>query len=109
MQRSDPRHPFNPLIRVVALASRRTRIIAVAQAGADRFIGSFLPLKQRVTVIPNGIDVARFRPDATARRKIRGELKLSEGERVIGMVGRLSPKKGQLELLRVFLSQADSC
>ena len=104
-----PRHPFNPLIRVVALASRRTRIIAVAQAGADRFIGSFLPLKQRVTVIPNGIDVARFRPDATARRKIHGELKLSEGERVIGMVGRLSPKKGQLELLRVFPEVLRKC
>ncbi|HEY8204453.1 MAG TPA: glycosyltransferase family 4 protein [Pyrinomonadaceae bacterium] len=104
-----PRHPFNLLIRLVALASRRTRIVAVAQAAADRFIGSFRPLKQRVTVIPNGIDVARFHPDLTARRKIRSELKLNEGERVIGMVGRLSPRKGQLELLRVFPELLRKC
>ena len=34
-----PRHPFNSLIRAVGLLSKRTRMIAVAQASADRFIG----------------------------------------------------------------------
>jgi glycosyltransferase involved in cell wall biosynthesis len=97
-----PRHPFNSLIRAVGLLSRRTRMIAVAEASADRFVGSFRPLKTRVTVIPNGIDLDKFHPDPITRRKIRGELQLGADEPVIGIIGRLTPSKGQLELLRAF-------
>ncbi|HKP36650.1 MAG TPA: glycosyltransferase family 4 protein [Pyrinomonadaceae bacterium] len=96
-----PRHPFNSLIRAVGLLSRRTRIIAVAQASADRFIGWFRPLRKRVTVIPNGVDLEKFHPDHITREKIRGELNLAD-EPVIGIIGRLTPGKGQLELLRAF-------
>jgi L-malate glycosyltransferase len=97
-----PRHPFNPLIRAIAFVSRRTRIIAVAQASADRFVGSFVSLRKRMTVILNGVDNKIFHPDQTVRRRVRDELRLSEEAPVIGMVGRLTPSKGQLELLRAF-------
>jgi glycosyltransferase involved in cell wall biosynthesis len=99
-----PRHPFNSLIRAVGLLSRRTRMIAVAQASADRFIGSFWPLQKRVTVIPNGVDLERFHPDQITRQRIRGELKLGADQPVIGIIGRLAPSKGQMELLRAFKS-----
>lgn len=97
-----PRHPFNSVIRAVGLLSRRTRMIAVAQASADRFIGSFRPLQRRVTVIPNGVDLERFHPDQNTRQKIRGELQLGADAPVIGIIGRLTPSKGQLELLQTF-------
>jgi glycosyltransferase involved in cell wall biosynthesis len=97
-----PRHPFNSLIRAVALLSRRTRMIAVAQASADRFVGSFWPLQKRVTVIPNGVDLERFHPDEITRQRIRGELQLGRDAPVIGIIGRLTPSKGQMELLRAF-------
>jgi L-malate glycosyltransferase len=97
-----PRHPFNVLIRAVGLLSRRTRMIAVAQESADRFIGFFRPLRKRVTVIPNGVDLERFHPDKITRQKIRGELQLGADEPVIGIIGRLTPSKGQMELLRAF-------
>ncbi len=97
-----PPHPFNPLIRAVGFLSRRTRMIAVAQASANRFTGSFLPLRSRVTVIPNGIDLERFQPDQTAKQRVRDELQLGEDQPVIGIIGRLTPSKGQLELLRAF-------
>jgi L-malate glycosyltransferase len=97
-----PRHPFNSLIRAVGLLSRRTRMIAVAQASADRFIGSFRLLRRRVTVIPNGVDLERFHPDPNTRQKTRGELQLGADAPVIGIIGRLTPSKGQLELLRAF-------
>ena len=97
-----PRHPFNVLIRAVGLLSRRTRMIAVAQASADRFIGFFRPLQKRVTVIRNGVDLERFNPDQITRQKIRGELQLGADEPVIGIIGRLTPSKGQMELLRAF-------
>jgi L-malate glycosyltransferase len=97
-----PRHPFNSLIRAVGLLSRRTRMIAVAQASADRFTGSFRPLKKRVTVIPNGVDLETFRPDPIAREAIRRELHLGADQPVIGIIGRLTQSKGQLELLHAF-------
>jgi glycosyltransferase involved in cell wall biosynthesis len=97
-----PRHPFNSLIRAVAVVSRRTRLITVAQASADRFVGSFVSLRKRMTVILNGVDNKIFHPDQTARRRVRDELLLSEEAPVIGMVGRLTPSKGQIELLRAF-------
>jgi glycosyltransferase involved in cell wall biosynthesis len=97
-----PRHPFNSVIRAVGLLSRRTRMIAVAQASADRFTGSFRSLQRRITVIPNGVDLERFHPDRNTRQKIRGELQLGANAPVIGIIGRLTPSKGQLELLQAF-------
>ncbi len=97
-----PRHPFNPFIRAVAFLSSRTQMIAVAEASARRFSGSLLPLRGRVTVIPNGIDIEEFHPNEIAKRKIRTELHLDDDGPVIGIVARITPSKGQLELLRVF-------
>jgi glycosyltransferase involved in cell wall biosynthesis len=97
-----PHHPFNPFIRATAGLSRRTRIIAVAQASADRFVGNFAGLRKRLTVLPNGIDKDKFHSSAAARRRIRSELGIDTQAPVIGMIGRLTPSKGQLELLRLF-------
>ena len=97
-----PRHPFNPLIRTIALLSSRTRMIAVAEASADRFSGSLLPLRRRVTVIPNGVDLEEFHPNQIVKQKIRREWHLDDEAPVIGIVARITPSKGQLELLRVF-------
>jgi glycosyltransferase involved in cell wall biosynthesis len=51
-------------------------------------------------VIPPGVDLARFRPDPEARRRIRAELGWGDdGLPVIGCLGRFVPEKG-VELLR---------
>lgn len=97
-----PRHPLSTGIRAFAFLSPRTRMIAVSQAAANRFCGAFLPWKNRVTVILNAIDLEKFHPNQTARQEIRDELQLGKAELVIGIVGRLTPGKGQLELLRAF-------
>lgn len=97
-----PRHPFNPLIRAVGLFAPRTKVIAVAQASGDRFVGHVRGLRRRVTVIRNGVDRGIFHPSQTAKRKICTELRLDESAPVIGIIGRLTPSKGQLELLRAF-------
>ena len=98
-----PRHPFNPVICAVGLFASQTKMIAVAQASADRFAGHVNGLRRRVTVIRNGVDRGIFHPSQTAKRKIRTELKLDESAPVIGIIGRITPSKGQLELLRAFL------
>lgn len=98
-----PRHPLSTLIRVFAALSSRTRMIAVSEAVARNFRGRTPRfLHARVSVILNAIDLGKFHPDHLAKRRIRKELRYRENDLVLGIVGQLTPRKGQLELLRAF-------
>jgi len=97
-----PRHPISTAIRLMALFSRRLRMIAVSQAVADNFQGACFPLRKRVTVILNSIELDRFCPGQRTREAIRAELEVTEAAPLIGIVGQLTPRKGQLELLHSF-------
>jgi len=96
-----PRHPFNVIIRAIASLSARSRILAVAQASADRLVGNHSRLRRRVTVIPNAVDLEKFSVHNGARERLRRELQIGAHAPVIGMIGRLTPAKGQLEMLRL--------
>jgi len=52
----------------------------------------------KLTVLGNGIDLERFRPDPTVRAEVRRELGVDEGTVVVGAVGRLVWEKGYAEL-----------
>ncbi len=82
-------------VRVQRLAHRwATHVTAVSEAVADSVAALGVP-RSRVTVIPNGVDVARFEgavPD-------RGALGAANGEAVIGSVGCLAPRKDYGTLL----------
>ena len=97
-----PRHPLSSVIRSFAFLSTRMRMIAVSRAVADNFRGAILPLRKRVSVILNAIELEKFCPNQNTRQKMREELQLTEAEPLIGIVGQLTPRKGQLELLRAF-------
>lgn len=56
--------------------------------------------RAKFTVIPNGFDLDRFRPNADARRKIRTELGISEEAQVIGIFGRFDVQKNQIGFFR---------
>ena len=45
-------------------------------------------LKKKMTVIENGIDTERFKPDSAARRRARAGLQIPEDIKVIGLIGR---------------------
>jgi glycosyltransferase involved in cell wall biosynthesis len=101
-----PRHPLSTAIRTFAAFSSRTRMIAVSEAVSRNFCGRFSPvLQDRVSVILNSIDLDKFQLDQTARRSICKELRFRKSDFTVGVVGQLTPRKGQLELLRAF-SQA---
>ncbi len=102
-----PRHPLSTAVRLFAMVTSRNRILAVSQAVADRFRGIILrPFRRRVpiVVIHNAVDLERFRPNAKSREEIRGTLGLKDAQPVIGIVGQLTPRKGQLELIEAFAS-----
>ena len=100
-----PLHPLSTLVRLVALLTSRNHILAVSRAVASGFRGLLLrPFRRRVpvTVIHNSVDLDRFQPNVAARKEARRELNLSEKQPVIGIVGQLTSRKGQLELVRAF-------
>lgn len=98
-----PRHPFSTAIRIFAFLSPRTHLIAVSEAVARNFRGRLSSLlRARVSVILNAIDLDKFHPDQAAQRQLRKELRFRGNDLVIGIIGQLTPRKGQLELLRAF-------
>jgi len=56
----------------------------------------------KVHVIPNGIDVERFRPDRAARERIRSEWGISLETPCCGLVAALRPEKNHRLLLKAF-------
>ena len=53
----------------------------------------------RVVVIPNGFDLKQFRPDPSARARLRAEWALPESVPLLGMVGRWDPYKDHANLI----------
>lgn len=98
-----PRHPLSSAIRTVAALSKRSRMIAVSQAVRKNFCGHLSPfLVNRTTVILNAIDLKNFSATGDDREEIRTGLSLAKDDFVIGIVGQLTPRKGQMELLEAF-------
>lgn len=56
--------------------------------------------RARMSVIPNGFDVERFRPDESARTAVRAELGLPPNALLIGLVGRFDPEKDHETFVR---------
>jgi glycosyltransferase involved in cell wall biosynthesis len=54
----------------------------------------------KIRCIPNGLDLGRWRFDPVAREAVRRELAIPTDAAVIGMVGRMIPRKQHVLLLR---------
>lgn len=99
------RHPFSSAIRIVAAASSRVRLIAASKATAESFrgrLGRIFDKRVPLRVIYNSIEMENFHIDTQRRKDIRKELGLTESEIVFGIVGQITSRKGQLELIRTF-------
>lgn len=75
------------------------RYIVVSQALQQVLAGQGVDAR-RISVIPNGVDTDVFRPVPDAPRRLREELGLSPGTRLVGMVARLHPVKGHELFIR---------
>jgi sugar transferase (PEP-CTERM/EpsH1 system associated) len=76
------------------------RVVAVSGQLRAHHAGRTGFAAERITVIHNGVDNRRFRPDPETRGRVRRELGLPDGEFCIGCVGNLFPVKDHMTLLR---------
>lgn len=60
----------------------------------------YAPRKFRV--IPNGVDVNKFKPDAVARDEVRNELGLDRSAPLVGLIARFDPQKNHQGFLNAF-------
>ncbi len=54
---------------------------------------------EKILVIPYGIDLQKFNPDKTDKGAVRGRFGIDEGRPLIGIISRLDPLKGQMEMI----------
>jgi glycosyltransferase involved in cell wall biosynthesis len=89
-----------PSFELCRIASRGVPlIIANSRAGlADCRREGFRP--RSASVVPNGVDVAAFRPDLEAGRRLRADWLVPAGAPLVGMVARLDPVKDHPGFLR---------
>ncbi|HEV2828123.1 MAG TPA: glycosyltransferase, partial [Pyrinomonadaceae bacterium] len=100
-----PRHPISTLIRFFILLRPPVRIVTVSRGAADRLRGNLLSYfgqRVTVTVIHNAVDTERLRKTDGEKKTLHKELRLRAGDPLIGIIGNLSPIKGQLGLISAF-------
>ncbi|MBC9725144.1 glycosyltransferase [Streptomyces sp. TRM68367] len=86
--------PLTTGVRALYLAGERLGRVTVAVSAtvAGRLRRWGVP-ESRIRIVPNGIDVARFRFDPVVREQTRRRLGLPDGAYVIGGIGRLTAGK----------------
>lgn len=87
---------FRPLLN--ALADVR---LACSDKAARFMFGRAACRHGGVTVIPNAIELERFRFNPAVRARLRGEMDLTD-RLVIGHVGRFTPQKNHRRLIEIF-------
>lgn len=82
-----------------ALSPLADLLIVNSYAGRDYYVSSGFP-RDKMIVIHNGIDTARFCPNKEEGREIRNQWGIDEKERVVCLAGRLDPMKDHATFLK---------
>jgi glycosyltransferase involved in cell wall biosynthesis len=82
-----------------ALSRSADLIIVNSYSGLDHAIAQGFP-RDKMRVIPNGIDTDQFRPDPESGKQFRKDWCIGEKEHLIGIVGRLDPMKDHPTFLK---------
>jgi glycosyltransferase involved in cell wall biosynthesis len=83
-------------------------VISNSRAGFDHAICRGFP-KAIMRTVPVPVDPVRYYPDPVARNRIRSEWGITDGDRLIGLIGRLDPQKDITTFLAAAANVASSC
>jgi len=92
VDKTDPLHRY--------LYAKTARIIAISRMIGENVRRHTAVRPERIVVIPDGVEVAHFPPDRPEREAARRELGVPEDAPAIGLLGRISRGKGQIDFLR---------
>lgn len=88
------------------IAACATHLLADSASQRDFLVAEAVVPKNKIEVLADGsisgVDVKRFRPDLTVRRKLRCELGFTDDDVLTLFVGRLNRDKGVLDLVAAF-------
>lgn len=82
------------------LYSRLKYLVALTELQKQELLRCLPVSPDQVVVVPNGIDFHKFSPDKRSEHLRQRLFNVRREQKVIGVVGRLDPQKGQLEFLR---------
>jgi glycosyltransferase involved in cell wall biosynthesis len=85
------------------------RTIAVSEAAHERYVRLRAVAARKAGVIPNGIETAKFVPDAEQRKLTRAAMGVTDKDFVWIAVGRLTPAKDYPNMLRAFALLPEAC
>jgi glycosyltransferase involved in cell wall biosynthesis len=91
--RHSPLYPLAVRRRERALADRAAHVVVVSSRLRDHLRGLGVP-GRKLSVLFNGVDTGRFRPDPEAGARVRARHGLEPGEPVAGFIGSLRPWHG---------------
>jgi glycosyltransferase involved in cell wall biosynthesis len=80
-------------------ARHTTKLIAVADAMIDQSVAAGVAPRDRFVTIRSGMETGRFAPNADARREVRADWGMGEGDVVVGTLARLFENKGYEEII----------
>lgn len=84
------------------LYNRMQKLITLTDLQKEELKKCLPLIEDRYVTVPNSVDMQKFENLETARATIREDMNYESTNTVIGIVGRLDPWKGQLELLKAF-------
>ena len=96
VQDQDPLLKKAAVLGVEALAAQLSHAELYQNPQDQRALSRAVP-RRRSTLVGNGVDLARFRPDPLAGQAVRRELHIADDELLVGGVGRLVAEKGIAE------------
>jgi len=73
--------------------------ITITRRVREELVKNTVLAPEKITVIPYGVDTARFSPEAISREEARAHFTLPGDAFVVGIVGGFNPGKGQRELI----------
>jgi glycosyltransferase involved in cell wall biosynthesis len=68
------------------------RILSCSEVARQVHVG-YGYVAEKMVVVPNGFDLARFQPDVLARASVRAELGVRDDTPLVGLIGRFDPQK----------------
>lgn len=91
-------------------AKRCDHLVAIAPEMVDAFVTEKIAEREKFTVIPSGVDLARFAIDLP-REQAKQQLGLDPLQPVVGLVARLDPLKGHRDLIAALTTifQSEPC